>query len=588
MANASNGNKLMPTQITDPQKTTAKTNTLIDNFTFELADSKLTLDRKIADGIKANRLFYDGDHYQDGNGWIGPRPSADNPQAADIQSRFEAGFVSKNMVKECVNREVNAIIGKQPDWVITVKRAINKVPAQIQDPAFPDDPSKKIDDPNGLMVDEPLKADEQKLIDEANAIVIPWWDMRQVLKAIQTAARQRSNLGQGALRPFVPEDELTADGKMPKLSIDKAIMLVHVDNPEPEDSTIFVRKSSMREVSIVRINDEESQGQKRTWFEVSALTADNKTVIGVLTKDGDKTDGDTLTTQEQTNEEALASTSPEGNQFSDPLALGGRLLLHVMKGDPLITPQVRQNQKLLNLALTMCGLNLNEGGFPERSIANAELDGTYIPDPTVEGGKRFVPNPLPRGFGVSLNLQGATYEDKDGNEHVLEPRVSYKDPVEVATFVTSKELARDSIYEEVHQMHALMSADASAAGVSRIQALADFVMNSLPIKEAVDSGGKYIIETALAWAAVLAGAPNKFDSLRVNFDCKIDTGPLTPEERTALQGEVDKKLRSRKSYMLLAGQQDPEAELVQIRNEGDIFPPPAPKPTSDPVPPAAN
>lgn len=562
------------------------TNTLLDGLDFEKALGKMEVEANVEAGYKASRAFYNGNHWQDGLGWIGPSPIDNNPQAGAIMDKFKRSFVSKNLIAECVDRERNAVIGRQPNWTITVRRTLKKIPAKVPDPA---NPQNQIVDPSGALVDESLTPEEQALIDEAAAVLTPWWDQRQVLKALQTCTTKRINMGKGAVRPFVPQDSLSESGKAPKLPLDQAIMLVHVDTPEPEDTALITKLSSMKQFSIVRITEKsDDSGEDLITLELSALTNDGRTIIASLTKDSPDLStgsGDSLT---KPVEAGTGDATPNPVDISEPLNLGGRLAVHVMEGRPLTTEQVKQNQKLLNLALTMCGHNVVEAGFSERVITNAEMPGKFVPDPTAEGGKRFVPDPLPRGAGVSTNLVGLQYVDEAGATHVLTPGVHFREPAPVDTFVKTKDLALRDVYEEVHQMHALISGDATASGASRVQALADFVMNCLEIKENVDTAGQYTLETALAFAAHMAGSPGKFASLRINFDCKIDTGPLSPQERTALQAEVAARLRSRESYMLLTGQADPQAELVQIKRDEALFPAPAPVPIPGTNPPNPN
>ena len=548
-----------------------KTETLIDFFSFQDALAKLDLDPDIEAAIKANRAFRKGDHWQDGDAWIGPHPADGNPDAVTIMNKFRRVFVSKNVIAEITKRQRNAVAGRPQDWTITVNRALERIPAKVPDP---EDNTKEIDDPSGAMVDAPPTVEEQELIDEANAAANLWWDRQEVLKVLQAFTDNRINFGKAALRPFVPPDSLSASGRVDAKTVEEAILHLYVETPEPEDAVIFTHKSSMKRLSVLRIVETDESGNETVTLELSALTSDGRTVIATRTKDSDEGETPLLDVPQPSD---VADATPETadadeSDQSQPLALGGRLALHVVEGEPLISEQVRQNQKLLNLALTMCGHNVVEAGFSERVTANAELPGKMVPDPTAEGGQRFVPDPLPRGAGVTTNLMPLQYTDENGATRVMEPKVYYRDPAPVDTFIQTKELALRDIYEETHQLHAMITGDATASGESRIQALADFVMSCLDIKEAVDTGGRYLIETAIHYAAQLAGTPDRYKGLRVNFDAKIDTGPMSPDERRALQDEVAKRLRSRKSYMVITGESDPDAALVDIKREEELFP----------------
>jgi len=254
-----------------------ETGTIIDRFTFTEAVGKLALDQTVEKAIKASRLFYAGDHWQNGEGWIGPSPADGNPQATDIMAKFQRIFVSKNLVAECVDRKRHAVIGRQPDWTITVRRQLKKVPAQIPDPT---DPLKLIDDPAGAMVNEAPNDAEQSLIDEAKAFLVPWWDEQRILAALQEYALRRVNLGRGALRLFVPPDRLSDTGRVNVTGIDEALKLIYIETPEPEDAVIWTDRGSMRSMTILRIveNDDVTDNEKVT-LELSALRDDGSTII---------------------------------------------------------------------------------------------------------------------------------------------------------------------------------------------------------------------------------------------------------------------------------------------------------------------
>ena len=68
------------------------------------------------DELKISEKFLDGDHWQDGDGWIGWTPELDSPTATKDYQMIEKGFTPKNVIKGMVWRLRGAVLGKEPDW----------------------------------------------------------------------------------------------------------------------------------------------------------------------------------------------------------------------------------------------------------------------------------------------------------------------------------------------------------------------------------------------------------------------------------------------------------------------------------------
>jgi hypothetical protein len=561
----------------DTSTSTEVISAVIEDYDFDMAQTVLNHDRLDSKIVETVDKFYGGNHWQDGSGWIGPPPSSTNPDAQAINEKLRIAFISNNIVKEIVDREVRAVTGMQPDFFLTVKRALKKIPRKIikkvPDPAQPgqmmNDPSgAEIDDPSGAMVDEPLKTEEQALIDEAMSALIYWWDKQKVLKALTKAVRSKVKHSRGYLRIFVPPDRIGEDGRLPARDLQSALMSIFIETPKVSDANIVIDPMSMLPIAVTKY---EVNGE--TVFEISGYEnvdevaqqgvdpAAMKTVIRTVARD---------------------DSNKDLNTDSEPFELLGNLTLYQLQGDALITEQILQAQKGVNLSLTMGAHNQVEAGFSERTFLNVELDTLKVPDPMSPTGTREVPKPLARGATASAALVGIqTGEDAQGNPIYATPGVVYHEPAPMTTFSDGKSLYKTCILEEAHQLHAKMSDDASSSGEARITALQDFVIHLGDSKEVTDSAGVWAIETALSMAADWAGTPGKFKDLRVNFDSKIYIGRISPDEKRVLQDEVAKKLRSRKSYMIATGTQDPEGELAQIKAEEEMLPPPA-KPVAVP------
>ncbi len=152
---------------------------IFESYTYAQALRLLGLLDK---GTVAAGDFYKGDHWQRGNGWIGPRPADSDGGTDTLMAEIARGFVSKNVAREVVDRHTNAIIGREPNWSLTLVRDI----------------------PEG---GNP-SSDEQFLIDEADSLLTSWWDDQKVLLTLQHAVHKLLWGGTGVLRLFVPAGSL--------------------------------------------------------------------------------------------------------------------------------------------------------------------------------------------------------------------------------------------------------------------------------------------------------------------------------------------------------------------------------------------
>jgi hypothetical protein len=106
--------------------------------------------------------------------------------------------------------------------------------------------------------------------------------------------------------------------------------------------------------------------------------------------------------------------------------------------------------------------------------------------------------------------------------------------VPVDTFTETDDAFTASMLELAHQLHVLIGKDATASGESRKQARAEFAASLETSKAAVDEVGRWLLETVLALAAAIAGVPGHYESLRCEFGCMVDAGPLTADEEAQI------------------------------------------------------
>lgn len=519
-----------------------------DSYTPKDAKALLTTPT----GYLENRQLYDGDHWGKGGCfWIGPRPLSSDSGASDTLEKIRKALISKNAVAEVVNRHVSAMLRHEPAWSLTVTRPLGTVEQTNADGTTE-------------TVDEQPNEAEQALIAEAEALLTSWWDARGALGVLQDACATLLLAGRAPLRLYVPSG-LLEGGQIPDGDMAASLRLIYADPPpDPLCATVAEDAQTRRPIGIYLSREAK---QERT--EITYVDGD-ETVLRVLGADGD---------------------------LAEPFrfAFGGHIPMHELRRAPLITPQVRQQQQLLNLALTMLGRNVVLGGFLERILLNAQLPGSM--QQQSDGSTRFVPDPLQVGAGTTNVLTGLPITDPITGEikGYATPSVVYRDPVPTTTFVETKQDAYRGILEEVQQLHALISGDANASGESRKQARADFLSSLADTTTQIERAGRWLLETLLAMAAAFSGQPGHFAALRAVFSCQIDTGPISSDEIAQVQSLTGgQPLLSQESGMARIGVEDVDAEQARIATEADaraarapqIALPPAIDPNTQPPAPA--
>jgi len=477
---------------------------------------------KMDDRLKANLAFYHGDHWQEGMAWVGPILSANHKLYAEIVAEIKREMVSRGVIAEIVSRHVAGVVGQEPAWTLTLRRALQ--PGE-----------------------EPSLA-ERQLIDEAESALTSWWDSLQGISdenqqlvnihtIIQEATAGLLLGGRATLRLLVPPGQLDSQGRVPRGALEESLRRIFLHQPGFDQAVRAIDQSTMQPIAVCAY-----MVGKTEYVELGYTEGDN-TVIRLVTA-GDET----------TYEPAR-------------LPLGGRLTMHELRRrEVLITEQLRQQQKSLNLAVTMRQRNIVTAGFLEATYFNTQLPGEEKPDPTT-GQLKFVPDRVYLGPGARNFFAGITTQDADGSEKIANPSVVYHEPAPVEVFNATEMAVYRAMLAEAHQLHALLSGDAASSGESRKQAMADFEESLLLTKPQVEAAVRWLLETALAMAAVFSGQPGRYAGLRVQANCHLRVGPLSEGEQKLVGELADKKLLSKETARTRLGIEDPDAEAARVASE---------------------
>lgn len=484
-----------------------------ESYTFD--DLQTLANELRSDDVDVYIAYTNGDHWQSGKEWKGPPDLDADSRESDLQNKIKPIFVSKNIFGETLGRHINAVIGSEPKWMIATVEPLED--------------------------GQEVNGEEKALIAEADNLITLWWDEQGLHDKFQESAKAMLQSSTGPGRFFV----LTEDGQWPDVQIEDIAETVNFSIPEYQQAGLIIDDSTQKKAAFHRYEFGKDK-EKETRFELTYLDDDKKTIIRIL------------------NEKGEVSRTKQG------IELNKKLPIFTMSRPALCTPQMRQNQASFNTALTMRLRNVGTSGFPQTDYFNAEPPASFKDDPANPGKQVETQGTHGAGSGVVNYVSGRWVEVEKGKFELADPSVSYRDPVNVETFDKTEYCFYKNILEETGQLYSLIAGDANISGESRIQARADFITSLKKTKTALNRYGRWVLETFLAYAALLQNQPNRYSKLRVDFECRIDAGPVPADEQRLIMDQVKEKFRSLEDGMMLLNIDDPKAMIEAIKNQGEV------------------
>ncbi|MBA3890778.1 MAG: hypothetical protein H0X64_09610 [Gemmatimonadaceae bacterium] len=485
--------------------------------------------------LRALEEFILTDQWQGGDGWTGPHP-VDLPSGTkrDITTLIERQFVSRNILAEVVTRHRDGVVGLEPRWEFAQRTG------------------------------------RKKLTDEAEAALTSWWDDTGIPAVLQAAVRTLLFSGE-------------KDGKRHIVGPGRSPLRMHIRSRSVDDSGRVPRRASLEEAladisvhaaapyaaGIVRNEDGDAIATHYAYGAGDDARVEVTGVAWVL-----RSNGFTVPSEYPPDATVVLVLKKNGDVVDDAgYALGGRLLMHEMEREPLVTPAAISQQKLINKAYTMMSHNLDIAGFTERTLLNAQMPGHYVDEAgqrvSSDDGGTFVPDPLHVGAGATNFFAGIASVDDNGVTRYANPSVVYRDPVNPEAFTRTIDAAEIAVLKEAKQLHVALAGDGVASGASRIQAANDFVGSLETTAVEVQKAVRWALDTALSLASVLMGAPSRYEELRPVVTARLSAVQPTPED---VKATIDKKIAglvSRQTAMSEVGVEDVDAEIKKIASETD-------------------
>lgn len=488
--------------------------------------------------IVVNRLFYQGDHWQNGDGWIGPHPELENPKFGVAMQEIANIFTSKNVVREVTIRHALGVVGRNIQWgftpVVTPDTADGK-------------PSEEI----------------QKKIKEATNIITPWLERRKVATLLRDAVCTLILSERAGIQLVVPPGLADEDGEgnlvIHAASVEEALKFIFPEHPLPDNACVVTDQDTKLEAGLWRyMSGRSEEGDELAGSETPSTTTpdeEEKEYAALCFVDQD---GDTVIRVFEEGDDTPVSSF---------LNMGERIPMFEMRRAALVTLQVQQAQRALNLAETMIPRTAITAGFMERTLIDAQLPGE--PEVDKEGNEtgRWIEKPFYTGAGTTNFIESSEFEDEEGKIRAKRADIRYREPISAEGPIKASDKHYRSILDEVCQLHVVMAGDSNPSGSSRLTARIEYLATLQLTQGEVEAAFRFIVDTALAMAEALAEKPGEYTSvIRAQCACRLDGGPLLPVERQAIEASIGKTI-SQETAMMLVGIENVDAEKVRMASD---------------------
>lgn len=474
--------------------------------------------RTIPPDMTANRPYIEGNHFQDGDGWVGPGPKSTDPQYRDFLTILEPSFISKNVIDEGCDRLTGAVIGWEPRWAwVPIRHDITTTPQTDAETAA---------------------------INELESALTVWWDRLQVHKLIKRLIYRLLWAQESTWRLYTPSGMTGANGSVTSASLPEALDRIFLDIPEPEDAFVFEHPDSKRKLGVCMFKD--SKGTEHV--ELTYLEDDGKTTIRILPPE-------------------------EGGLDKATNDFGRHITMFMVAIDqPLITEQVRALNRAYNTTLTLLQKGLADNHFLERMFMNALPPGHWEYESDGKTRKNYVLAKRVTGGKVDSYIQGIDYQQPDGTTAITTPSVTIRQPLDPVGTIGGCEYWYQTLLEALRQDHILINQLATPSGKSREHSRGDFIDSTKDPVMQTNLAGRELLVTVVSMAEAFLGKVGQWTGkFKPVFQCRPNYGPLSVAERVQNVAEAEKGFLSDETVMALNGTDDVDAELSLIQAQPRAF-----------------
>ncbi len=482
-------------------------------------------------GTKVGMFGEDAEH------WTGPRLDTADPDYTNSLERIKQNYLVHNLLASVLTTHVNAVVGREIDWQLKPENT------------------------------------------EASQALTDWYYRLRVQETLQDACRtllwatREDDETASILRFSVPAKALNERGQT----------LVNGLGPVLEDA---VRLYHPKPGTAGMIRDDDGE-QIAGWYAYSVLNPDTKQEEARLELVALDT---TFSAQEWEREDGVQTATGEtviqirgGHDHNTIISevsypLDGNLTIFECSRRPLITEDVISQQDGLNTQWTYLNRHSSASAFLERVILNGMPPGAWVdaashPDTeglrertTKEGVKQvYVRAPYVTGAGQTGYIGGIPLPDGT----YTNPSIQFRELSSTEPLLANIKAHREAILELTNQQHRLILGDATSSGVSRKQAVQDFVASLTPTETQVKLAVAWLLKTALMLAAHLDGSNAAYAATEVDAKVTLWAADPTPDEQQMSIELHEAGLLTQEEAMRRVGIQDTAAALVLVQAEAE-------------------
>lgn len=481
--------------------------------------------------MQANNAYMNGDHYQKMCAWGGPPVPGSIDGYNETTAALEKDQVPVPVIPEVIEAFATGVVGNEPAFSVELKRE--------------------------LAEDDETSPEEEKELGFFNDALTAFFDTAGANEHLHEFVENLCS-GRATLRFFIPP-EIAAKNDFKDLP--DAAAKFYLESPEWDRAGVYTDTRSMKKVGIYLFKQEEDvlvNGQAiKQWgnrAEVTYLDDAGKTVFRVLRS---------------------GSTEPESEEVYD--CNGHAWLFQAKLKRPIVGKAQQALQRKIDFENFILPKNAQYAGFRTEDFIGVQRP---VDKDTGEYEE------IERGPGVKSFWQPVYYEDSDGNKKPSAAMLVTSEPVDSSPIRDDIEHLVRILLKSCKQLHTVISGDASASAISRVQSRAQFVKALARIKPQVERVLRELFEVVICMACQLSGKTELLASFKANYrvrvDCKLDAGPITPEERTAIIAMYDAQLIDRETTQVMLGiedigsvnnalQRDEESNLDVLAKRVEIF-----------------
>lgn len=365
-----------------------------------------------------------------------------------------------------------------------------------------------------LAEDEEITPNEETDIGLLNDALTAFYDGCGASEVIQEFVENLCS-GRGVLRPLVPP--AVVENEIGIADLMDAAQNIYIEAPKWDAAGVVNNPRSMQKTGVYLYSQKVGDGVAKR-AEITTVTPDGKTVFRVL-------------------EEEVVKDEREYD------CAGNIWLFQATLAKPILGKAQRALQRKIDFLNYILPKNAQYAGFRSRDFFGVNE-----------------PGEAPRlGPGIVSFWQPSVIEI-DGEKKVSAATLQTTEPVDSTPIRQDLGHLIEVLLKSRHLLHTMISGDAMASAISRVQSRAQFTRALYRMKVKVERVLRDLFTTVLCLACQFAGEDALLERLktdyRVRVDVRIDAGPMTPEERAAVISTYGAGLIDRETAQTMLGIED--------------------------------